>query len=324
MQKRTRPFLIVLITVFVFFGSAAGVFGQRNPPMAEQQRDAAKEALFARYSEHKRIPQRDQQRLAYEAGKEYLRRFGTDVDPNVKEVGRFVSEYERERRRYDIDTDFPSTNYARTFEIGRALLKKQPEDFYVLGTLAQTGYENALAGNASLNVETIGYAKKAMQLLDDGKVSKADPFQSIEVARAFLNFALGNLLRDQSPVEAAAAFRKAVLADSPYKTDISAYHRMGIAILKGEFAQLSTEYNEKYGSQQASAEQTAMLQRITKLAERAIDSYARAVALSSSTDQQEARTKIMEQLTALYKNFHNNSTDGLDELIATVLSKPLP
>ena len=179
MQKRTRPFLIVLITVFVFFGSAAGVFGQRNPPMAEQQRDAAKEALFARYSEHKRIPQRDQQRLAYEAGKEYLRRFGTDVDPNVKEVGRFVSEYERERRRYDIDTDFPSTNYARTFEIGRALLKKQPEDFYVLGTLAQTGYENAVAGNASLNVETIGYAKKAMQLLDDGKVSKADPFQSM-------------------------------------------------------------------------------------------------------------------------------------------------
>ena len=144
------------------------------------------------------------------------------------------------------------------------------------------------------------------------------------MARAFLNFALGNLLRDQSPVEAAAAFRKAVQADSPYKTDISAYHRMGIAILKGEFAQLSTEYNEKYGSKQASAEQTAMLQRITKLAERAIDSYARAVALSSSTDQQEARTKIMEQLTALYKNFHNNSTDGLDELIANVLSKPLP
>jgi len=29
-------------------------------------------------------------------------------------------------------------------------------------------------------------------------------------------------------------------------------------------------------------------------------------------------------LTALYKNFHNNSDAGLDQLIATVLSKPIP
>jgi hypothetical protein len=40
--------------------------------------------------------------------------------------------------------------------------------------------------------------------------------------------------------------------------------------------------------------------------------------------QQEARTKILAQLTTLYRNFHNNSDTGLNELIATVLSKPLP
>jgi hypothetical protein len=324
MQKRKRLFLIAIATTLLLSEFASGIFAQRNPTMTEQQRDADKESLFARYIEHKRIPQSDQQRLAYEAGKEYLRLFGTDLDPNVKEVRRFVTEYERVRRQYDIDNAYTSRNYARTFEIGRTLLKKQPEDFYVLGTLAEAGYENAVAGNASLNAETVGYAKKAIQLLDDGKVSKGDPFKTVEVARGFLNFALGNLLRDQSPVEAAAAFRKAVQADSPYKTDASAYHRMGIAILKGEFAQLSTEYNEKYGSKEASAEQTAMLQRVMQLAERAIDAYARAVALTGSPQQQEARTRIMEQLTALYKNFHNNSDAGLDELIATVLSKPLP
>jgi RNA-binding protein YlmH len=99
---------------------------------------------------------------------------------------------------------------------------------------------------------------------------------------------------------------------------------MGVAIIKGEFTQLSAEYNEKFGAKQGSAEQRAMLDRVLKTAERAIDAYARAVALSTKPEQQEARTKILAQLTGLYKNFHNNSDAGLEELIATVLTKPLP
>ena len=67
-----------------------------------------------------------------------------------------------------------------------------------------------------------------------------------------------------------------------------------------------------------------MLQRITHLIERTIDAYARAVALSTKPEQKEARDKILAQLTALYKNVHNNSDAGLNELIATVLSKPMP
>jgi hypothetical protein len=99
---------------------------------------------------------------------------------------------------------------------------------------------------------------------------------------------------------------------------------MGVAILKGEFAQLSAEYNEKFGTKPPSAEQAAMLERVGHAAERAIDAYARAVALSTRPEQQEARSKILAQLTELYKNFHNNSDAGLSELISTVLSKPLP
>ena len=41
-------------------------------------------------------------------------------------------------------------------------------------------------------------------------------------------------------------------------------------------------------------------------------------------NEEEARKKILGQLTVLYKNFHNNADTGLTELIATVLSKPLP
>jgi hypothetical protein len=67
-----------------------------------------------------------------------------------------------------------------------------------------------------------------------------------------------------------------------------------------------------------------MLNRILHLAERAMDAYARAVALNTKSEQQDARGKILVQLTALYKGFHNNSEEGLNELVAGVLSKPIP
>src|SRR6266700_3888553 len=139
MQKRTRLVLTAIATALLLSGVASRIFAQRNPTMTEQQRDADKESLFAQFTEHKRIPQSEQQRLAYEAGKVYLRLFGTDTDVNVNEVRRFVTEYERVRHQYDIDTAYSSKNYPRTFEIGRALLQKQAEDFYVLGTLAEAG-----------------------------------------------------------------------------------------------------------------------------------------------------------------------------------------
>ena len=324
MQISTRRFLILATTALLFPVFSASVSAQRNPAMTEQQRDAEKEAYYAKFLDHKRLPTGEQQRLAYEDAKRYLERFGGDNDANARAVRKFVTEYEKFTHEYDINTAYGAKNYAKTFEIGRPILQKNPENFYVLGVLTEAGYENALTGNVSLNAETIQFARKAIQLVDDGKVATADPFKSIDVARGFLNFALGSLLKEQSPVEAAAAFLKAVKSDSPFRTDPIAYHRLGVAILKGEFAQLSAEYNEKFGNKPSSAEQKAMFERIGHLGERAIDAYARAVALSASPQQQETKNKILAQLTALYSTFHNNSDAGLNELIATVLSKPLP
>ena len=208
--------------------------------------------------------------------------------------------------------------------MGRPHLKTDPDDFFVLATLTEAGFENAVAGDAVLNDETTSYARRAIKLLESGKIAKPDPFKNMELARGFLNSTLGWFVKDSAPVEAAAAFLKAAQSDSRYRTDPAIYHRMGVAILKGEFAALSNEYNEKYGAKQSSPEQSAMLERIMHTGERAIDAYARAVALMDRPEQQEARNRILAQLTTLYKNFHNNSDAGLNELIATVLSKPLP
>ena len=102
---------------------------------------------------------------------------------------------------------------------------------------------------------------------------------------------------------------------------------------QGAYAKLSTEYNEKYGARQASAEQRAALEQVSLLGVRAIDAFARSVALSDPTRPAatgvtqftpEFRSKVLAQLTALYKSFHNDSEAGLNELISSVLAKPLP
>jgi hypothetical protein len=324
MTKSPRLVVIAITTALLWFGLAASISAQRNPTMPSQSNDSGKESLYAQFTEYRNSVNPEQHRLAYPVAKDYVRRYGADNDRYAREVQKFVDDYEQGARDFEVYKAYGAKNYAKTFELGQPLLKKVPEDFFLLATLTEAGYENALAGNASLNTETVEYARKAIQLIEAGKVTKADPFKSMEIARGFLNATLGWFLKDQSPVEAAHAFLKAAQSDSPYRTDPSIYHRMGGAILKGEFSQLSAEYNEKFGAKPPSAEQTAMFERIKHLVERAIDAYARAVALSTKPEQQEAKSKILAQLTALYKNFHNDSDAGLNELISTVLSKPLP
>lgn len=285
--------------------------------------DSEKEALYARFTDFKRNPNPEQQRFTYPTAKEYLRRWGGEKDAETKEVRRWVTEYERAMHEDELYDAYDAKDYAKTFEVGRPFVKADPEYFFAFAILTEAGYDHALSGKTSLNAESADYARKAIELLEAGKVSKADPFKNMEIARGFLNFALGTFVKDEKPVEAAAAFMKAVRSDSPYRTDPAAYHRLGVSILKGEFAQLSAEYNEKFGAKPASAEQGAMLERILHLAERAIDAYARAVALMTRPEQLEAKSKILAQLTGLYKNFHNNSDAGLNELISTVLSKPI-
>lgn len=331
-------YLLLLLTLLVVSASSvaaqppttttanpnAGSVTPNNPTMASGHLDAEKEDLYARFSDYKRNPNPEQQRFAYPIAKDYLRRWGGQTDPETKEVHRWVIEYERAMRQDELYAAYNAKNYLKTFEIGRGFIKSDPEYFFALAIMTEAGYDNALAGDTYLNGETAGYARRAIKLIEDNKVTRADPFKSMEVARGFLNFAYGTFVKDEKPVEAAAAFGKAVRADSPFKTDPIVYHRLGAAILKGEFAQLSNEYNAKFGGKPSSPEQTALLQRLTRLINQTIDAYARAVALSTKPEQAEMRAKILGQLTTLYKNFNNNSDQGLNELISTVLSKPIP
>jgi hypothetical protein len=121
-------------------------------------------------------------------------------------------------------------------------LKSNPDSFFVLGLLAESGYENALSGNASLNEETIGYIRHAIELIEGGKVTDPQPFKGMEAADGVLNLELGWFIRDKSPAEAAALLAKACPAKSPLRTRSAHSLPLAVAILKGPLSQASVEY----------------------------------------------------------------------------------
>ena len=314
---------IFVLPLFVLL-LASVCLAQRNPTMTSQLDDADREQLYTRFAENKKVPVAERQKLAYEAARDYVKRYSGEQDSHLAEMRRFVSEYERVLANYEVHEAFVAKKYVKAFELGRASLKKDPDNFYVLAALAQAGYAQSQTGDASLNEETVDYAKRALAVIDSEKQTKPDPFASMSDAEGFLSFTLGWFLRANAPAEAAAALVRAVKSGSRYKDDPLTYNLLGIAILKGEYTQVSADYNTKFSNKPPSPEQEAMLKRIVQLGERAIDAYARAIALSTRQEQQEGRAKMLTQVTQLYKSFHNGSDEGLNELIAGVLAKPLP
>jgi hypothetical protein len=308
--------LIILMLATLALSSPA--FSQATQPQLSEE----KIALYTKYYDLKKGGA-DGQKVAYEVAKEYLQKFGADDDQYTQAVRKFVSLYERATLDVNFYKAYNAKEYSKVFEVGRQILNTEPDNFKIMGLMIRAGYLNSYSGYNSLNAEGATLAKRAIQLVDSGSLTKPDPFTSLDDARGFINFALGFFLRESAPVDAAAVFYKAAQSGS-MKEDPATYYYLARATLDGDYEKISAEYKQKYGGQPESPEQKAMYEQVIKIADRAIDAYARAVALSTKPDQQKFKNLAMGELREIYKDFHNGSDTGLNDLIASVLSKPLP
>jgi hypothetical protein len=229
----------------------------------------------------------------------------------------------RDKRLLEIDTLLAAKDYAKVFDRGRQILATEPDNFYVLTKLVQAGFNASQSGNQDFVNDVIKLSRKALELLDAGKVKDPSPLGSVDAARTFHSIALATMLLDPSPDESAALFLKLLKSDE-LKSEPTMYYYYGRALLKGQYQSMVTEFKQKYEGKPETPEAKALLGRINQAVARIVDTYARAVALSSTPEQQATRTEVMNQLTPMYKALHNNSDAGLNELIGTVLSQPMP
>ena len=298
---------------------------------AETFQDACTpEAKTAIYGEFYKEIKGDQAK-AYEAAKKYVAcPADSSDDAEVKRVQYlkdFIAKYERARRKdqvidlvYSSKSDFP-----KAFEVGRQVLQDDPENLRTLIALSYAGYSSAVAKNTSFNSEALGYAKKAIQLLESGKtVDVWAPFSGKDEALGYLYYTVG-VLNAQNPNDALPAFIKAAQFEGKIKKLPSTYAYIAGTYEAGPYAKLSAEYKSKYEGQTESPESKLALANINQIIDRMVDAYARAVALAGNDAQYQAGKKDwMEGLTTWYKYRHNQSDAGLNEMIASVLSTPLP
>lgn len=266
--------------------------------------------------------------LAYQAAKEYLAKYPKDDDAYTRYLKPWVALYDKWDRKQRVpQLIYDEKNYAEGYKLGKQVLVENPDD---VATLMYLGYGAYLASttakNESFNAEARAYAQKAIAAIEGGKApDEWKPFRDKNDALARLYYTLGFFDFRTNPNSAIDSFIKTAQIESDLKKAPSTYYFLAAAYETGPYKTLAAAYQANFAGQAESAASKAALEKLNVVIDRMIDAYARAVA-TAGNDPANAQNKAqwLTTLTNYYK-FRNNGLDtGLNELIASVMSKPLP
>jgi len=244
---------------------------------------------------------------------DYLKNFVTKYEAAMKKVSYRVKIYNEKK-------------YAEGYAMGKEILATEPENLQVLVDLGTNAYLLPPLKDAALTASGLTYAQKALQMLESGKnLESWEPLGSKDVAVAYLNYSIGTLTLEKDPSAALKNLLKAAQFETPLKKSPYTYAYIAGAYETGPYAKQSEEYKVKYSGKDETPESKLALANINQLVDRMIDAYARAVALAgTNADFSQVKTGWNDSLTTWYKFRNGDKTDGLDQMIAGILTKPLP
>lgn len=315
-----------LSLVFIFLFSAA----------AFAQGDKAQADMYEKFIATYKSTTPEQQKVAYDLGKEYLSKYGAPEDQYNKFVRTWVGKYEKALLDFNFEQNMTQKNYKEGFRYGKEILAAEPERLDILIPLGLIPVD--ITGG-EFDADAVIYAQKSIKLIEAGKQPEAKnstgkvvaswlQFSGKDDALAALSFALGAYAsRAGKPAEAAVIFHRIAAGQSSYAKQPSIYLFLGNAYLNGDYKKYETEYNrllQKTPAQSNEAETKAALDKAFKVLDLVIDAYARAVALSNDPKDAAQKASSLNYLTTIYKARHNNSDAGLKEMMDKILSQPIP
>jgi hypothetical protein len=357
---------IILAIALASFSSTSIVLGQETE-------DQVKIDMYKRFTDN-RIPN---PRAAYQAGKDYLAKYGKDNDQYAKYISQWVSYFEREDRKLKLPVIlYNEKNFAEAYRTGAQILVDEPDYLRTQIDLGYGGYlaatycaaataeagdtikkiaqrcnanpeevsrlnSNAAVDNplptgqavklppaaaTTFSKEAMGHAKSAIQLIESGKApSDWAPFKGKDDTLAYLYYTVASLNLKTAPEEAIDPLLKAASFESDLKKTPSTYYFLAYAYESGPYKSLSAAYQKNYADKPETPESKAALEKLNVVIDRIIDAYARAIN-AAGTDPKNAQSRAgwMTSLTNFYKFRHGGSDAGLNEMIASALSKPLP
>ena len=282
-----------------------------------------KDAWYATFRENYKT---DQQPKAYDAAKKYITACTEETDI-TKYLKKWIGAYEKETRKVKLpQLLYNDKNYAEAFKLGKEMLAEDPDNLMVLVHLGYGGYLASSTNNPAFNADAVNYARKAVQMIESGKtLENWHPFPNQNEALAFLNYYIGVTTLAQDPSAALTLLIKAANYDSSLKKSPFTYDRIAAAYETGPYAKQSADYKTKYGGKDETPESKLAYENINQIIDRMIDAYARAVAAAGSDAKVAAQKKEWnDSLTTWYKFRHKDSVEGLNEMVAGILAKPLP
>ncbi len=299
----------------------------QTPAPAAAKGPCTDEAKAAWYGDFMKFRTTDANKAA-EAGKKYLAACPTEEGDIPTYLKKWLALYDKQARRDRFQPLlYNEKKYTEALGLGKEILAEEPENVRVLIDMGWGSYLAAVAlKNDGLNSDAVMYAKKAIQLIESNKAPASwQPFKSKEETLAYLYNVVGRQGIKTNPAEALNALIKSVQMETELKKDPWNYYFIGAAYESGSYATLSADYKIKYAGKDESTESKLALENINQVIDRMVDAYARAVALAGNDAKYQANKKDwLDALSTWYKFRHNQSDAGLNEMIASVLSKPLP
>jgi hypothetical protein len=286
--------------------------------------DESKTAWYADFSKFRTTDAKQ----AYEAGKKYLTNCPTEEGPIPTYLKKWVGAYEKEARKLKfVPLMYGDKKYVEALAIGKEILTDEPENLRII---IDMGYGSYLAAatlkNESYNTDALTYIRKAIQAIEGGKAPESwAPFKGKDDTLAYLYNSLGRITLKTNQAEGLTSLIKSAQLESDLKKDPWTYYFIGLAYETGPYVKLSADYKTRFEGKDESPESKLALANVQQVIDRMIDAYARAVALAGTDPKLQAKkTEWLDSVTTWYKYRHNQSDAGLTDLIASVMSKPLP
>jgi hypothetical protein len=313
-----------LVTVFALPSYAQDAAATQTPAATGPCTEAeAKAALYGKFRENFN-KDAEKQKVAYEAGKEYLGKYGACTDPAdvtiTKYIQNWVTKYEAAILKFNC-TKAVNDTPAQAFTLCEPYRAANAEALEPYLMLVAAGLKNAQANNKATNTQAANAARRLLQLIEQGKTTDTwAPLPSQAEAVPRLNYYIGYFLLENAPAEAATSLVKAAQSNSPIAKEPSTYEILAAAYYKNEVVPLAAEYKTKCEGKEVTPECETLFNKINAVTHRITDAYARATALAPAGP---AKDKYKTNLVTFYKQVHDGKEDGLNEYLAGILSKPI-
>jgi Flp pilus assembly protein TadD len=251
------------------------------------------------------------EQLAMEIGKV------SDVTQKLALADRFEKAFTDEKSLQLIqftrmDAYLASNKVDEAYALAAKILAKDPEELHTMIQMIVIGTETVKKGNTKYAPQTLQYGLKAIELIEANKkpaqmdettwTNDKGALPQLYQQTAILSMVGGNTGDAKARLEKAAQLNP----QDPSNHAFTGY------ILNNEYVQQATMYKSMPDGKQ----KEEMLKKLEGLMDGIIDEFAKAVGLASGrAEYQPLVQQITPDLTSYYKYRHNQSVEGLQQLI---------